>query len=61
MIDCEPMETAPKDETELLLLLKSGRSVNARWQPHQRVWVAVPGPFIVWDPVSWAPIPEAKG
>ena len=59
MSEWESIETAPKDETRVLLYRK-GWAENTgvgRWSTNGKQWVSVPGDW-AWKATHWMPLPE---
>ena len=59
MTEWQPIETAPKDETRILMYrtgYAESTAVGAYW-PTWEQWVSVPGSY-TWKPTHWMPLPK---
>lgn len=57
-MEWQPIETAPKDETEILTLRKGGMTAVAIYFPHQEAeWCCVDGMHLL-NVTHWMPLPE---
>lgn len=54
----QPIDTAVKDGTRILIVNDKGLVVVARWQSGWDTWHSVPGAYAV-KPTHWMPLPSA--
>lgn len=57
----QPIETAPKNGSSILLATPKGRIADGFWSPIYGVWS---WPYVMVEPTHWMPLPErpnAKG
>ena len=54
----QPIETAPKDGSFILLATPKGRIADGFWSPVYGVWS---WPYVVVEPTHWMPLPELPG
>lgn len=54
----QPIETAPKDGSSILLATPKGRIADGFWSPVYGVWS---WPYVMVEPTHWMPLPEAPG
>ena len=54
----QPIETAPKDGSSILLATPKGRIADGFWGLHYKVWS---WPYIMVEPTHWMPLPVAPG
>lgn len=57
----QPIETAPKDGSEILLCSKKGRIANGVWMTATDRVGAWLWPYIKVEPTHWMPLPAAPG
>ncbi len=51
----QPIETAPKDGSRILLATPTGKISGGMWSLQYRVWS---WPYVMVEPTHWMPIPE---
>ena len=51
----QPIETAPKDGSFILLATPKGRIADGFWSPVYGVWS---WPYVMIEPTHWMPLPE---
>ena len=51
----QPIETAPKDGSRILLATPSGKVSDGMWSTQYRVWS---WPYVMVEPTHWMPAPE---
>ena len=56
----QPIETAPKDGSFILLATPKGRMADGFWSPVYEVWVWS-WPYVMVEPTHWMPLPELPG
>lgn len=54
----QPIETAPKDGSFILLSTPKGRIADGFWSLHYKVWS---WPYVMVEPTHWTPLPVAPG
>ena len=54
----QPIETAPKDGSFILLATPKGRIADGFWSPVYGVWS---WPYVMVEPTRWRPLPELPG
>jgi len=54
----QPIETAPKDGSFILLATPKGRIADGFWSPVYEVWS---WPYVMVEPTNWMPLPELPG
>ena len=54
----QPIETAPKDGSFILLATPKGRIADGFWSPVYGVWS---WPYVMVEPTHWMPLPERPG
>ena len=54
----QPIETAPKDGSFILLATPKGRIADGFWSPVYGVWS---WPYVMVEPTHWMPLPELPG
>jgi hypothetical protein len=54
MSDWQPIETAPKDGTRLLLATPTGKVADGMWSTRYEVWS---WPYVMAEPTHWMPAP----
>lgn len=54
MSDWQPIETAPKDGTRLLLATPTGKLADGVWSTRYKVWS---WPYVMVEPTHWMPAP----
>ena len=54
----QPIETAPKDGSFILLATPKGRIADGFWSPVYGVWS---WPYVMVEPTHWRPLPELPG
>lgn len=54
MSDWQPIETAPKDGTRLLLATPTGKLADGMWSSRYGVWS---WPYVMTEPTHWMPAP----
>ena len=52
--DWQPIETAPKDGTRLLLATPTGKVADGMWSTRYEVWS---WPYVMAEPTHWMPAP----
>lgn len=53
----QPIETAPKDGTPILLATPKGRIADGNWHQKYGVWS---WPYVMVEPTRWMPLPSAQ-
>lgn len=56
MTEWQPIETAPKDGTPILVCDKGPYAYVAEWFQHSRTWIGADKMY--WEPTHWMPLPE---
>lgn len=54
----QPIETAPKNGSSILLATPKGRIADGFWSPVYGVWS---WPYVMVEPTHWMPLPELPG
>ena len=54
----QPIETAPKDGSFILMATPKGRIADGFWSPVYGVWS---WPYVMVEPTHWRPLPELPG
>ena len=54
----QPIETAPKNGSYILLATPKGRIADGFWSPVYGVWS---WPYVMIEPTHWMPLPELPG
>jgi hypothetical protein len=57
MMEWQPIETAPKDGTEILTYREAGLMAVAVWDPFWKGWICVDGAALM-AVTHWQPLPE---
>ena len=62
----QPIETAPKDGTTILLVMRTGKMITGWWASSVELFIFVLGPddgnsfgIMAEDATHWMPLPEA--
>ena len=54
----QPIESAPKDGTNVLLLREAHDCTVGRFNATRQQWASIPNDYRIRDAIAWFPIPE---